>query len=142
MTGVSMRELIKYPKNPKGLCIPSTAISKQNTTYMKRNIIAPMLHLDAPNVMERSAFNAQCSAFDVRRFAPRIVLVLVLVLGIYLVHRLEGRSTLGVHRSPFTVHRSPFTVHRSPFTVHRSPFTVHRSPFTVHRSPFTVHRSR
>jgi hypothetical protein len=53
MTGVSISELIKYPKNPKGLCIPSTAINKQNTTYMKRKIIEPMLYLDSPNVNER-----------------------------------------------------------------------------------------
>ena len=59
MTGVSIRELIKYPKNPKGLCIPSTAINKQNTTYMKRKIIEPMLYLDSPNVNERSTFSVQ-----------------------------------------------------------------------------------
>ena len=71
MTGVSISELIKYPKNPKGLCIPSTAINKQNTTYMKRKIIEPMLYLDSPNVNERSPFTGR-SSFGVARCSQNI----------------------------------------------------------------------
>ena len=80
MTGVRIRELIKYPKNPRGLCIPSTPISKQNTTYMKRNIIEPMLHLDDPNVNERLgvwrlAFTVHRSPLEARFRFSKLVFV-------------------------------------------------------------------
>jgi hypothetical protein len=99
MTGVSISELIKYPKNPKGLCIPSTAINKQNTTYMKRKIIEPMLYLDSPNVNERSPFTVH-RAFIVHRSSFGVA---------------RCSQNIGNRRSAFTGRKAQAPLNRSEF---------------------------